>query len=91
MSNQEKSIKDISTVCLSPEELAKLSEYITEHKATKPKLSLAELFLGLERENPIPIAKINGTDIGPVVTPPESKANGTISFFDINNISNSVI
>ncbi|MEE1286587.1 MAG: formate transporter FocA [Ruminobacter sp.] len=36
MSNQEKSIKDISTVCLSPEELAKLSEYITEHKATKP-------------------------------------------------------
>ena len=49
-------------------------------------IMIAILFLVKLFENPIPIANINGTDIGPVVTPPESNAKGIISFFDINNI-----
>ena len=45
-----------------------------EHKATNPKLSsVACLSLRIE-EIPMPSAIINGTVIGPVVTPPESKA-----------------
>ena len=57
-----------------------------EHRATRPKLSFLDFFLDLELENPIPIANINGTVIGPVVTPPESKATGTISLLEINSI-----
>ena len=54
-----------------------------EHKATRPKLSFLDFCLAVK---PIPIAKINGTDIGPVVTPPESNDRGIISLPDINNI-----
>ena len=62
-----------------------------EHKAINPKESLEEFFLERDAAKPIPMAKINGTDIGPVVTPPESKAKGIISFFDINSINISII
>ena len=42
--------------------------------ATRPKLSLEE-FLSVRREaRPTPIAMMKGTVMGPVVTPPESKA-----------------
>lgn len=45
-----------------------------EHSATRPKLSAsAERSLRI-METPSPIARINGTVIGPVVTPPESNA-----------------
>ena len=45
-----------------------------EHSATRPKLSdLAFSSLRMEA-TPTPSAMINGTVIGPVVTPPESKA-----------------
>ena len=44
--------------------------------AIRPKESDCE-FLSLRREvKPMPSAMINGTVIGPVVTPPESKATG---------------
>ena len=45
-----------------------------EHSATRPKLSAAA-FLSLRMEaTPTPMAMIKGTVMGPVVTPPESKA-----------------
>ena len=45
-----------------------------EHRATRPKLSLAE-FRSLRTEAmPTPRAMMKGTVMGPVVTPPESKA-----------------
>ena len=44
-----------------------------EHIAIKPKLSSLHFF-DTPLANPIPRAIINGTVIGPVVTPPESKA-----------------
>ena len=45
-----------------------------EHKATRPKLSVLA-FSSLRMEaTPTPSAIIKGTVIGPVVTPPESKA-----------------
>lgn len=45
-----------------------------EQSATRPKLSFA-LCLSLRMaETPTPIAMMNGTVIGPVVTPPESNA-----------------
>ena len=47
----------------------------TEHIATIPKLSLRPPFLFTDAR-PIPSAIRNGTVIGPVVTPPESKAAG---------------
>lgn len=43
----------------------------------RPKLSLAPFLSLRAEERPIPIAMINGTVIGPVVTPPESKATAT--------------
>ena len=47
-----------------------------EQRETRPKLSLAE-FLSLRVEAiPTPRAMMNGTVIGPVVTPPESKETG---------------
>ncbi len=46
----------------------------TLERATRPKLSL-EAFLSPRTDaRPTPIAMINGTVMGPVVTPPESKA-----------------
>ena len=54
-----------------------------EHKATKPKVFSLASFLGRALEKSIPIAIMNGTDIGPVVTPPESNAIGTISLLEI--------
>ena len=51
----------------------------TLHSATKPKLSLA-LSLSLRAaERPTPNARMKGTVIGPVVTPPESNATATKS------------
>ena len=45
-----------------------------EHSATRPKLS-ALAFSSLRMEaTPTPSAIMNGTVMGPVVTPPESKA-----------------
>ena len=45
-----------------------------EHSATRPKLS-PPAFLSLRTaQTPTPSAMINGTVMGPVVTPPESKA-----------------
>ena len=45
-----------------------------EQSATRPKLS-ASAFLSLRMEaTPTPSAMMKGTVIGPVVTPPESKA-----------------
>ena len=46
----------------------------TEHKAIKPKLFSLESLPPIVWAIPIPRAIINGTVIGPVVTPPESKA-----------------
>ena len=46
----------------------------TEHNATRPKLSFSACLSLRTAENPIPNAIINGTVIGPVVTPPESNA-----------------
>ena len=52
----------------------------TLHSAIRPKESDWE-FLSLRREvRPIPIAMMNGTVIGPVVTPPESKDTGMKTF-----------
>ena len=47
-----------------------------ELKATKPKLSSSS-FLLLTTEKPSPNAMSSGTEIGPVVTPPESKDMAT--------------
>ena len=48
----------------------------TEHRATRPKESLPE-FLSLRMAaRPMPRAMMKGTVMGPVVTPPESKAAG---------------
>ena len=51
-----------------------------EQSATKPKLSFSESLLSLIDAAPIPSAIMNGTVIGPVVTPPESKAIAQKSF-----------
>ena len=45
-----------------------------EHSATRPKLSASARSSLLTLETPSPIARMNGTVIAPVVTPPESKA-----------------
>ena len=45
-----------------------------EHSATRPKLSSAARSSLRMAEMPTPSAMMNGTVIGPVVTPPESKA-----------------
>ena len=51
-----------------------------EHMDTKPKLSSAACLSLRIAEIPIPNAIIKGTVIGPVVTPPESKATATKLF-----------
>ena len=47
-----------------------------EHRATRPKLSLAAFLSLREEATPRPRAMIKGTVMGPVVTPPESKDTG---------------
>ena len=51
-----------------------------EQSATRPKLSSAAWRSLRVAEIPTPRAMINGTVIGPVVTPPESKATLKKSF-----------
>ena len=51
-----------------------------EHRATRPKLSSAAWRSLRMAEIPTPSAIINGTVMGPVVTPPESKATLRKSF-----------
>ena len=46
----------------------------TLHSATRPKLSSAPSGPVREAERPTPSAMMNGTVMGPVVTPPESNA-----------------
>ena len=60
-----------------------------EHKATRPKLS-ALAFSSLRMDaTPTPSAMINGTVIGPVVTPPESNATDKKPASDKNAPRNS--
>ena len=47
-----------------------------EHSAISPKLFSLELLPPIVEEIPTPNAIINGTVMGPVVTPPESNASG---------------
>ena len=55
-----------------------------EHRPTRPKLS-ALAFSSLRMDaTPTPRAMMNGTVIGPVVTPPESKATERMSASDRN-------
>ncbi len=58
----------------------------TEHRDTSPKLSSAACLSFLIEEIPTPMAMINGTVIGPVVTPPESNATAINSFGTKNDI-----
>ena len=44
------------------------------HRATTPKLSASELWGRPRAVSPAPMAMRKGTVMGPVVTPPESKA-----------------
>ena len=48
-----------------------------EHRATRPKESLLEFLSLRTAARPMPRAMMKGTVMGPVVTPPESKAAGT--------------
>ena len=50
------------------------AEITTEHSATRPKLSSAAWRSPRIADTPTPSAMIKGTVMGPVVTPPESKA-----------------
>ena len=49
----------------------------TEHSATRPKLFSVLCLSPRTAEIPTPNAMMNGTVIGPVVTPPESNASGS--------------
>ncbi len=53
-----------------------------EQRATRPKLSDSAFASLRIFETPTPSARINGTVIGPVVTPPESKAMPRKSGFE---------
>ena len=53
----------------------------TEQRPTKPKLSVSESAPFLTDAIPIPRARMNGTVMGPVVTPPESKDTARNSGF----------
>ncbi len=48
------------------------------HSATRPKLSSSVVLSPLTKERPKPRAITKGTIMGPVVTPPDSKAMETI-------------
>ena len=48
----------------------------TEQRAVNPNPSVSEFLLFPSVATPVPMAIIKGTLIGPVVTPPESKASG---------------
>ena len=54
----------------------------TEQSATKPKLFSCALRPPILRAIPTPSAMINGTVIGPVVTPPESNASARKGVLD---------
>ena len=49
-----------------------------EHRAMRPKESLLEFLSLRTAARPMPRAMMKGTVMGPVVTPPESKAAGTM-------------
>ena len=51
-----------------------------EHREIRPKLSSSACLSLRTAAKPIPSAMINGTVIGPVVTPPESNATAVKSF-----------
>ncbi len=51
-----------------------------EQSATRPKLSFSACLSLRIADIPTPRAMMNGTVIGPVVTPPESKATARKSF-----------
>jgi len=48
----------------------------TLHRDTRPKLSSWEYLSLLIEDTPTPSARIKGTVMGPVVTPPESNPTG---------------
>ena len=62
----------------------------TEHSAVKPKPSSEACLSARIEATPVPIAIMNGTLIGPVVTPPESNANGT-KIFGTKRLSEQII
>ena len=51
----------------------------SEDRATIPKLSVPSLLVLTPLVIPLPRLSMKGTVMGPVVTPPESKATGAIS------------
>ena len=57
----------------------------TEHRATRPKESLAAWRSFRMAAMPTPSAMIKGTVMGPVVTPPESKATAK-KFWGTNRV-----
>ena len=60
----------------------------TEHRAIRPNEFSLEFLPPSDVAIPTPSAIIKGTVMGPVVTPPESKANGSRLFFPLaSNIS----
>ena len=61
----------------------------TLHRATRPKLSLVLSWSLRTAERPTPRAMIKGTVMGPVVTPPESKATARNSEGEKREITNS--
>ena len=58
----------------------------TLHSATRPKLSSSCPCAARSADTPTPSAMINGTVIGPVVTPPASNATARKSFGE-NSVS----
>lgn len=62
----ENNIPSISTIIFGP----------TAHRPISPNVSFLVLLSVLKAVSPIPSASINGTLMGPVVTPLESKAIG---------------
>ena len=62
----------------------------TEHSAISPKLSFSASLSARIEETPTPSAIINGTVIGPVVTPPESKESAK-KLFGTKNASRNTI
>ena len=61
-----------------------------EHRPTRPKLS-ALAFSSLRMDaTPTPSAMMNGTVIGPVVTPPESNATARMPASERNAAANTI-
>ena len=59
----------------------------TEQSAIKPKLFSEACLPPIAPATPTPSAMMNGTVIGPVVTPPESNASGTNAFRPTDTMS----